>query len=243
MLNGLRIGARQPGAVPAGVSDLSYLEGVRIDAIVGLDVLARTSFSIDYRKHVLRFSPGGREESVAPLKLAWPFLTVQMTIAGQQVRLLVDTGSSDLVLFKSRMPPALSRALEGRQNPAICVRCCPPAAARSPAGSPGNTRLGQADRLGARSGAGRIPAEHRRRARGAGPRLPAGAVRLRAKRSRVEPVNLYRRNPAAEPRLATPIVSARQTLELKGVNCLNKLPRSLIARKCKNPSKIGRIVI
>jgi hypothetical protein len=110
VLNGFRIGARQPSAVPAGVDDLSYLEGVRIDAIVGLDVLARTSFSIDYRTHVLRFSPGGREESVAPLELAWPFLTVQMTIGGQQVRLLVDTGSSDLVLFKSRMPAALSRA-------------------------------------------------------------------------------------------------------------------------------------
>ena len=110
ILNGFRIGARQPGAVPAGVSDLSYLEGVRIDAIVGLDVLARTSFSIDYRKRVLRFSADGREESVAPLELVWPFLTVQMTIAGQQVRLLVDTGSSDLVLFKSRMPAALSGA-------------------------------------------------------------------------------------------------------------------------------------
>ena len=31
------------------VGDLSYLEGVRIDAIVGLDVLARTNFSIDYQ--------------------------------------------------------------------------------------------------------------------------------------------------------------------------------------------------
>jgi hypothetical protein len=31
-----------------------------------------------------------------------------MTIAGQQVRLLVDTGSRDLVLFKSRMPDNLS---------------------------------------------------------------------------------------------------------------------------------------
>jgi hypothetical protein len=110
ILNGFRIGARQTGPVPAGVSDLSYLEGLRIDAIVGLDVLARTSFSIDYRKRVLRFSPGGREESVAPLELAWPFLTVRMTIAGQEVRLLVDTGSRDVVLFKSRMPAALSGA-------------------------------------------------------------------------------------------------------------------------------------
>jgi Aspartyl protease len=110
ILNGFRIGARQPGTVSAGVSDLSYLEGVRIDAIVGLDVLARTSFSIDYQKRVLRFSPVGREESVAPLELVWPFLTVRMTIAGQQVRMLVDTGSSDLVLFKSRMPAVLSHA-------------------------------------------------------------------------------------------------------------------------------------
>jgi hypothetical protein len=110
VLNGFRIGALQTGPVPAGVSDLSYLEGVRIDAIVGLDVLARTSFSIDYRKRVLRFSPEGREESVAPLELAWPFLTVRMTIAGQEVRLLVDTGSRDVVLFKSRMSAALSGA-------------------------------------------------------------------------------------------------------------------------------------
>ena len=110
VLEGFRIGPLQSGSVPAGIGDLSYLEGVRIDAIVGLDVLARTSFSIDYETRVLRFAPAGRELSVAPLELVWPFLTVRMTIAGQQVRLLVDTGSSDLVLFKSRMPAALSRA-------------------------------------------------------------------------------------------------------------------------------------
>jgi predicted aspartyl protease len=33
-----------------------------------------------------------------------------MTIAGAQVRLLVDTGSRALVLFKSQIPAALSRA-------------------------------------------------------------------------------------------------------------------------------------
>lgn len=113
VLNGFRIGALQTGPVPAGVGDLSYLQGARIDAIVGLDVLARNSFSIDYRQRVLRFSPSGREESVAPLELAWPFLTVRVTIGEQEVRLLVDTGSRDLVLFKSRMPAALSGAWRG----------------------------------------------------------------------------------------------------------------------------------
>ena len=109
VLDGFRIGPMRSGPVPASVGDLSYLEGVRIDAIVGLDVLARTSFSIDYRTRVLRFAPAGREDWSAPLELAWPFLTVRMTIAGQPVRLLVDTGSSDLVVFKTRLPAALSR--------------------------------------------------------------------------------------------------------------------------------------
>jgi hypothetical protein len=108
VVDGFRIGSLHSGPVPAAVGDLSYLEGVRVDAIVGLDVLARTSFSVDYRTRVLRLAPEGQEESVAPLELVWPFLTVRMTVAGQQVRLLVDTGSPDLVLFKTRMPAALA---------------------------------------------------------------------------------------------------------------------------------------
>lgn len=110
VLDGFRIGALQSGPVPAGVGDLSYLQGVRIDAIVGLDVLARASLGIDYRTRRLSFGPVGREDSVAPLEVAWPFVTVRMTIAGQPVRVLVDTGSSDLVLFKTRMPAALADA-------------------------------------------------------------------------------------------------------------------------------------
>jgi hypothetical protein len=44
------------------------------------------------------------------MEIVWPFVTLRMTIAGEQVRLLLDTGSSDLVLFRTRMPAALSRA-------------------------------------------------------------------------------------------------------------------------------------
>ncbi len=73
-------------------------------------MLARTNFSIDYQARVLTFAPEGREDAVAPLEIVWPFITVRMTIAGEQIRLLVDTGSSDLVLFKTLMPAALSGA-------------------------------------------------------------------------------------------------------------------------------------
>jgi hypothetical protein len=86
------------------------LNGVRVDAIVGLDVLARASFSIDYQNRLLTIAPDVLNEPGAAMELAWPFITVRMAIAGASVRLLLDTGSADLVLFKSRMPDALERA-------------------------------------------------------------------------------------------------------------------------------------
>jgi predicted aspartyl protease len=110
VVEGFQIGSLRTGAVPAMVGDLSYLSGVRIDAIVGLDVLARASLAIDYESQMLTIGLGPRDELGAPMEVRWPFVTVQMTIAGAQVRLLVDTGSADLVLFKTRLPAALDRA-------------------------------------------------------------------------------------------------------------------------------------
>ena len=106
-LAGLRIGPIAPGEVPAGIGDLSYLQGTRIDAIVGLDVLARASFQIDYTKHKLSFGPADRESAVVPMQIVWPFLTVRLFVGRDPMQLLVDTGSRDLVLFKSRMPKRL----------------------------------------------------------------------------------------------------------------------------------------
>ena len=106
-LTGLRIGMLEPGRIPATIGDLSYLQQGRVDAIVGLDVLARRSFGIDYSARTLSFGPADRQDAVAPLQVVWPFLTVRLFVSGQPMQLLVDTGSRDLVLFKSRMPAPL----------------------------------------------------------------------------------------------------------------------------------------
>ena len=106
-LTGLQIGLFQPGEVPAGIGDLSYLQGSRIDAIVGLDVLARTSFGIDYKTRTISFGPADRESAVVPMQIVWPFLTVKLFVGEHPVQLLVDTGSRDLVLFKPRMSATL----------------------------------------------------------------------------------------------------------------------------------------
>jgi predicted aspartyl protease len=103
-LTGLRIGTFEPGQIPVAIGDLSYLHQGRIDVIVGLDVLARTSFVIDYTAQVLTFAPSGSESATVPLEIVWPFLSARLVSAGHPMQLLVDTGSRDLVLFKSRMP-------------------------------------------------------------------------------------------------------------------------------------------
>jgi hypothetical protein len=83
------------------VGDLSFLHGV--DAIVGLDVLSRASFSIDYQARRLLFGPVTARQPSLQLEVTPPFLTIQIALAGQQFRLIVDTGSRRLVLFERRV--------------------------------------------------------------------------------------------------------------------------------------------
>ena len=97
----IRLGPLNAEAVTAGIGDLSFLHGV--DAIIGLDVLSRSSFSIDYEERRLAFGPVVECEQNVRLEITPPFLTVQLALAGRPIRLLVDTGSSRLILFERRM--------------------------------------------------------------------------------------------------------------------------------------------
>ena len=101
VLPGIRLGSLRADGVRAGVGDLSFLHGV--DAILGLDVLSRSSFSIDYEARQLVFGPVVASEPTVRLEFAPPFLTAQLVLAGQHVRLLVDTGSRRLLLFEHRV--------------------------------------------------------------------------------------------------------------------------------------------
>lgn len=180
-MDGFRIGSLESGSIRAGVSDLSCLAGVRIDAIVGLDVLARSNFIIDYGSRVLRYVSNGQDDLVVPMEIVWPFVTVRMRIAGEQARFLVDTGSGDLVLFKTRMSAALSRppwkgdkTVQYASGPARLLRS-------SCDRSLWVAYVGQVGGMAARPCARRIPHGHRWCARCAGSRLQGSAVRLRAR--------------------------------------------------------------
>lgn len=102
LLPRLQLGPILAKSVPAVIQDLSPLKqaaGVRIDAVVGLDVLSLSSFSIDYRTKKILFGPIDSSGSAVPFDTGPPIVTVELTVKGDPVRLLVDTGAADLVLF------------------------------------------------------------------------------------------------------------------------------------------------
>jgi hypothetical protein len=97
--------------LPVLVRDLSPFEktlGRRIDAVVGLDVLCKTSFDINYRTKRLRFGPVQRSRSTASFETGPSFVIVEARLHDRTVRLLVDTGASALMLFQSRLSNPIS---------------------------------------------------------------------------------------------------------------------------------------
>jgi aspartyl protease len=101
------------------VQDLSFLEkglGIRIDGLIGLDLLRHNSFTVDYRSEHIRF--GGNAFTGPGLDFGHDpnFVTIGMTLDGRPVRLLVDTGASSLMLFRSHWPTDLLMAQNGMRH-------------------------------------------------------------------------------------------------------------------------------
>ena len=105
------VGPARVEGIPVLVQDLSSIEkslGQRVDAVVGLDVLGKTSFSINYRTKRMRFGPVQRTRSTVSFESGSPFVVVKARLLDQPVRLLVDTGASAMMLFQSRIKNASS---------------------------------------------------------------------------------------------------------------------------------------
>jgi hypothetical protein len=125
----LGLGALAPVRVAATVVDDDDLENVRVDGIVGQDVLASLAYSIDYRNRTISWhsrTPAAIGDRL-PLEFAGGSLLVAITADGgvsEPLRLIPDTGSDALVLFErgDRPLPALTpldvgllRTLSGKQ--------------------------------------------------------------------------------------------------------------------------------
>jgi predicted aspartyl protease len=106
----MRLGLIEFPSVSAVVLDLAPIEkqlGLRLDAIVGLDVLGRQDFTIDYRLRQILIGAGATTGEAIPFELrkeaGAPYVVVGMEMNSQSVRLLLDTGADGITLFAARM--------------------------------------------------------------------------------------------------------------------------------------------
>jgi predicted aspartyl protease len=102
----IQIGPLQARSLRVVVQDLSFMEqglGISLGGIVGLDILSTNSFTIDYPKRKIAFGPIVPSEKTVHFETRVPFLTVKAEINGQKVRLLVDSGTGGLLVYRNRL--------------------------------------------------------------------------------------------------------------------------------------------
>jgi predicted aspartyl protease len=119
ILPSLTLGPVRAEALPVLTQDLSYMQkavGYKVDAIIGLDVLRKSSFTINYRSKELLFGPVEGLPFSAPFDTDAPVVTIRTRLQDHPMRLVVDTGSPDVMLFESRMSDSTGLQTLGTQE-------------------------------------------------------------------------------------------------------------------------------
>ena len=102
----LQIGPLEADSAKVLVQDFRSLEqtlGISLGGIVGLDILSTTNFSIDYQRKKVVFGGVASLEKAVPLATRSPYLLVKAEVEGQQLRLLLDSGTPGLLLYRNRI--------------------------------------------------------------------------------------------------------------------------------------------
>jgi len=103
----IEIGSVRSQNMRVVVRDLGAISqefGVRVDAMIGLDVLANRSFRIDYKRKTIVFGPVETLSWSAPMRQPAGMACVDVRIGGRLQRLLLDTGAGGFLLFANRVP-------------------------------------------------------------------------------------------------------------------------------------------
>jgi len=98
----LDLGPIHATGLPVNVMDLSQLEkslGTEIAGLIGMDVLGRASFRLDYDTKELEFGDIADEGIAVEYDAASRLALAEASLQGRRVRLIVDTGSDLVVVY------------------------------------------------------------------------------------------------------------------------------------------------
>jgi predicted aspartyl protease len=115
----VRVPEVQLGAVAVAATDMVAMDlgrieqalGTRIDAVVGLDLLGMQNFSIDYgRKRLVFRTTADAARSIAfktGQEAGGTYILIPLESGGEELQVLLDTGTKDLMLFQRRLGGSL----------------------------------------------------------------------------------------------------------------------------------------
>ncbi len=95
----LALGTVRFSEVDVRILELPASQGVRLDGLVGLDLLRRMPVTIDFRTQTIQFGtvpPLRHSQSFYP---RFPFIPLNLTVNGEVLRVVVDTGAVGLMLY------------------------------------------------------------------------------------------------------------------------------------------------
>jgi hypothetical protein len=97
--------------VVVNLARFERLLGIRLDAIIGLDILARQDFGIDYKRRKITLGLSGAAGHAMPVEIlissGAPYWVLPITLGGNIFRVLLDTGANHLVLFAGHAPKSI----------------------------------------------------------------------------------------------------------------------------------------
>jgi predicted aspartyl protease len=103
----LNLGPIRRQNVPVLVEDLSFFQKalpVRVDGVIGLDLLGQSAFIIDYGARRIQFVAHAVFPVSIPLRVVHGLAMVDAVVNDFPAQMLVDTGASSLLLFARDTP-------------------------------------------------------------------------------------------------------------------------------------------